>query len=109
MILTPKQMAELKEYKNKNHPHAGPDAWLFPGKRNRPLDMGWLMSHHVKPLAEELGMQRIHWHALRHLNNSLMMNGRYGRGDSDGPVGARHRSSQPHLLTLGGRGPAGGI
>ena len=36
--------------------------------------MGWLMSHHVKPLAEELGMQRIHWHALRHLNNSLMMN-----------------------------------
>src|SRR5437879_11953192 len=36
--------------------------------------MGWLMSQHVKPLAEELGMQRIHWHALRHLNNSLMMN-----------------------------------
>ena len=36
--------------------------------------MGWLMSQHVKPLAEELGMQRIHWHALRHLNDSLMMN-----------------------------------
>jgi len=74
MILTPKQMAELKEYKDKNHSHAGPDAWVFPGKRNRPLDMGWLMSQHVKPLAEELGMQRIHWQALRHLNNSLMMN-----------------------------------
>ena len=74
MILTPKQMAELKDCKDKNHSQAGPDAWLFPGKRNRPLDMGWLMSQRIKPLDEELGIQRIHWHALRHLNNSLMMN-----------------------------------
>ena len=36
--------------------------------------LGWLMSQHIKPLDEELGIQRIHWHALRHLNNSLMMN-----------------------------------
>ena len=36
--------------------------------------LGWLMSQHIKPLDEELGIQRIQWHALRHLNNSLMMN-----------------------------------
>ena len=74
VVLSPNQMAELKKYKDENHPDAGPDAWVFPGKRNRPLDMGWLMSEHVKPIAEKLGIQRIHWHALRHLNNSLMMN-----------------------------------
>ena len=74
VVLTPNQMAELKKYKDENHPDAGPDAWVFPGKRNRPLDMGWLMSEHIKPIAEELGIQRVHWHALRHLNNSLMLN-----------------------------------
>ena len=74
VVLSPNQMAELKKYKDENHPDAGPDAWVFPGKRNRPLDMGWLMSEHVKPIAEKLRIQRIHWHALRHLNNSLMMN-----------------------------------
>jgi len=36
--------------------------------------MGWLMSEHIKPIAEKLGIPQIHWHALRHLNNSLMMN-----------------------------------
>jgi integrase len=74
VVLTPNQMAELKKYKEENHRDAGPDAWVFPGKRKRPLDMGWLMSEHIKPIAEELGIQRVHWHALRHLNNSLMLN-----------------------------------
>jgi integrase len=74
VVLTPKQMAELQKYKDENHPDAGPDDWVFPGKRNRPLDMGWLMSEHIKPIAEELGIQRVHWHELRHLNNSLMLN-----------------------------------
>ena len=74
VVLSPRQMTELKKYKDENHPDAGPDAWVFPGKRNRPLDMGWLMSKHIKPIAEKLGIQRIHWHALRHFNNSLMMN-----------------------------------
>ena len=74
VVLSPKQMAELKQYKDENHPDAQPDNWVFPGKRNRPLDMGWLMSEHIKPIAEKLGILRIHWHALRHLNNSLMMN-----------------------------------
>ncbi len=74
VVLSPKQMAELKQYKDENHPDAQPDDWVFPGKRNRPLDMGWLMSEHIKPIAEKLGIPRIHWHALRHLNNSLMMN-----------------------------------
>jgi integrase len=74
VVLTPKQMAELKKYRDENHPDAAPDAWVFPGKRNRPLDMGWLMSEHIKPIAGELGIRGVHWHALRHLNNALMMN-----------------------------------
>jgi integrase len=74
VVLTPKQMAELKKYRDDNHPDAAPDAWVFPGKRNRPLDMGWHMSEHINLMAEELGIQGVHWHALRHLNNSLMMN-----------------------------------
>lgn len=73
VVLLPKQMAELKQYKDENYPTAQPDDWVFPGKRNRPLDMGWLMSEHIKPIAEELGIRGLHWHALRHLNNSLML------------------------------------
>src|SRR5215471_6031088 len=74
VVLSPKQMAELRQYKDETYPDAQPDDWVFPGKRNRPLDLGWLMSEHIKPIAEKLGIPRIHWHALRHLNNSLMMN-----------------------------------
>jgi site-specific recombinase XerD len=28
----------------------------------------------IKPIAAKLGFPEIHWHALRHLNNSLMLN-----------------------------------
>ena len=74
VVLTPTPMAELKKYKDENCPDAGPDDWLFPGRKNRPMDMRWLMSEHIKPFAEKLGIKGIHWHALRHLNNSLMLN-----------------------------------
>ena len=36
--------------------------------------MHGLMAKHVKPLAEELGIKGFPWHALRHLNNSPMLN-----------------------------------
>ena len=36
--------------------------------------MGYLMSKYIKPLAREAGIPELHWHALRHLNNSLMLN-----------------------------------
>lgn len=74
LVLTSNQMAELKEYKDSCFPDAGPEDWIFPGTRNRPLDLGLLMSKHIKPVAKALGIERIHWHALRHLNNSLMLN-----------------------------------
>ena len=32
------------------------------------------MSKHIRPLVEKLGIRGTHWHALRHLNNSLMLN-----------------------------------
>ena len=32
------------------------------------------MANHIKPLAAGLGIPELHWHALRHLNNSLMLN-----------------------------------
>ena len=71
---TPSQMAELREYKDKHTPEAGPADWVFPGKRNRPLDMRWLMSKYVKPIADGLGIKGVRWNALRHLNNSIMLN-----------------------------------
>jgi len=43
------------------------------GKRNRPLEMRWFMKKYIRPLAKKLGIPRIHWHALRHLNNSMML------------------------------------
>ena len=74
LVLTSNQMAELKEYKDRCFHDAGPEEWIFPGTRNRPLDLGLLMSKHIKPIAKALGIGRIHWHALRHLNNSVMLN-----------------------------------
>ena len=68
------QLAELKDYKQKNYPDADPEGWLFPGKRNRPLDAGWFMMEVIKPIAERLGFPEIHWHALRHWNNPVMLN-----------------------------------
>jgi integrase len=74
VVLTDEQMEVLREYKERNFPDAQPDAWVLPGKRGRPIDLGWLMSKYIKPLARKLAIPELHWHALRHLNNSLMMN-----------------------------------
>jgi hypothetical protein len=35
--------------------------------------MNWVMKHHVTPVAQTLGIEGTHWHALRHLNNSIMV------------------------------------
>jgi integrase len=74
VVLTDEQMQVLREYKEKNFPDAQPNAWVLPGKRGRPIDLGWLMSKHIKPLARKVGVPELRWHALRHLNNSLMLN-----------------------------------
>jgi integrase len=74
VVLTDEQMRVLREYKEKNYPDAQPDAWVLPGKRGRPMDLGLVMSKYIKPLARKLGIPELHWHALRHLNNSLMLN-----------------------------------
>jgi integrase len=74
VVLTDEQIKVLREYKDKNFPDAQPYAWVLPGKRGRPIDLGWLMSEHIKPLARKLGIPELHWHALRHLINSLMLN-----------------------------------
>jgi integrase len=74
VVLTDEQMQVLREYKAQNFPGAQPTDWVLPGKRGRPIDLGWLMSKHIKPLARKLGIPELHWHALRHLNNSLMLN-----------------------------------
>ncbi len=31
------------------------------------------MKHHVTPAAQKLGIEGTHWHALRHLNNTIML------------------------------------
>jgi integrase len=74
VVLNEAQLAELREYKHKYYRDAEPEGWLFPGKRNRPMDAGWFMMKVIKPIAERLGIPEIHWHALRHWNNSAMLN-----------------------------------
>ncbi len=74
VVLTDEQMQVLRDYKEKNFPNAQPNAWVLPGKRCRPIDLGWLMSKYIKPLVRKLEIPELHWHALRHLNNSLMLN-----------------------------------
>ena len=74
VVLTDEQMRVLGEYKEQNCPDAQPNDRVLPGKRGRPIDLGRLMSEHMKPLAHNLGIPELHWHALRHLNNSLMLN-----------------------------------
>jgi len=68
------QLAELKEYKQNHFPQAGPNDWILPGKRNRPIAAGWIMRKVIKPIATKLGCPEIHWHALRHWNVSAMLN-----------------------------------
>jgi integrase len=74
VVLIEAQLAELKKYKQKHFPQAGPNDWIFPGKRNRPIDTGWVMTKVIKPIATKLGCPEIHWHALRHWNVSAMLN-----------------------------------
>jgi len=73
-VLNEAQLAELRVYKERHYPDAAPEGWLFPGKRNRPIDAGWFMKKAIKPIAERLGFPAIHWHALRHCNNTAMLN-----------------------------------
>ena len=74
VVLTTEQMQILREYKEQHFPDAQLQDWVIPGKRGRPISLTCLMAKHIKPLARELGIPELHWHALRHLNNSLMLN-----------------------------------
>jgi len=73
-VLTAEQMQILREYKEQNLPDAQPSDWVLPGGRSRSISLTRLMAKHIKPLALGLGIPELHWHALRHLNNSLMLN-----------------------------------
>jgi hypothetical protein len=88
VALTPTQMAELKKCKDENCPDAGPDDCLLPGRKNRPMDMRWLMSEHIKPFAEA-------WYQGNPLARTsapeqfVDAERRSRRGDSNEPAGAR--------------------
>jgi integrase len=73
VILTPHQIDVLRQYKEQNYSDAGPNDWVLPGKKGRPIDMDRVMTHHLRPVAQTLGIGGVHWHALRHLNNTIMM------------------------------------
>lgn len=73
VVLTPHQIDALLKYKQQNYPDAGPDDWVLPGRKGRPIDMKRVMTHHVRLVAETLGIGDVHWHALRHLNNTIML------------------------------------
>jgi len=74
VVLNEAQLAELRKYQEEHLPDADPEGWLFPGKRGRPIQAGWFMRKVIKPIATKLGFPEIHWHALRHWNNSAMLN-----------------------------------
>jgi len=74
VLLNEAQLAELRAYQQKHYPNAQSEGWVCPGKRNRPIDAGWFMSKVIKPIAQRLEFPEIHWHALRHWNNSAMLN-----------------------------------
>ena len=78
VILTPHQMGLLRKYKEQNYPNAGPNNWVLPGRKNRLIDMDRVMTHFIRPVAQKLGIEGVHWHALRHLNNSIMLDENVG-------------------------------
>jgi site-specific recombinase XerD len=63
----------LLKYKNQDYPNAGANDWVLPGAKGRPIDVNRVMTHHLRPIAENLGIAGVHWHALRHLNNTIML------------------------------------
>jgi integrase len=73
VILTPHQMDLLRRYKEQSYPNAGLSDWVLPGRKGRPIDMDRVMTRSIRPVAQKLGIEHVHWHALRHLNNSIML------------------------------------
>jgi site-specific recombinase XerC len=73
VILTPHQVDSIRQYKELNYLNASPTDWVLPGKKGRPIDMDRVMTHYVRPVAQMLGIEGVHWHALRHLNNTIML------------------------------------
>ena len=42
--------------KEQNYPKAGPNDWVLSGKNGRPIDMNRVMPHHVRRVAQTLGI-----------------------------------------------------
>jgi len=74
VILTTEQMQILREHKEKNFPNTQASDWVLPGRRRRPISLTRVTAKDIKPLAAGVGIPELHWHALRNLNNSLMLN-----------------------------------
>jgi integrase len=67
-------MRTLREYKDTHCPGATDQDWVLPGRQGRPLDLEAVMTKVIKPIAKKFNIPRVHWHALRHLSNSLLLN-----------------------------------
>jgi hypothetical protein len=42
--------------KEQNYPKAGPNDWVLSGKNGRPIDMNRVIPHHVRRVAQTLGI-----------------------------------------------------
>ena len=73
VVLTADQMKVVREYKEKSFPNAGPNDWVLPGKRRRPADLDKMLVERIAPEAEKVGVSVSGWHAVRHMNNSIML------------------------------------
>jgi hypothetical protein len=66
-------MKVVLEYKEKSFPNAGPNDWVLPGKRRRPADLDKMLER-IAPETEKVAVSVPGWHAVRHMNNSIMLN-----------------------------------
>jgi len=55
------------------------------------------MTKTIKPIAKTLGFPEVHWHALRHWNNSAMLNSRDRPRRAHEACRAWQRENQPDL------------
>ena len=101
VVLIEAQLAELQKYKQKHFPEAEPSDWIFPGKRNRPIDTGWVMKKRDQADCHQAGMpgdSLARAEALERLSDAQF---RYRPGGAHEARWSRERQDQPDLQPRG--------
>ena len=65
---------DLRNWRRKT-PYQTPESWVFASPQNRGTNPYWgqLLRHHIRPVAQELGItKRIGWHTFRRTYSTLL-------------------------------------